>query len=342
MKGDEAWMKLAIEQARCGIGKTAPNPPVGAVIVKNGELVGKGWHRGAGLPHAEREAMADARRNHGDESLRGATAYVTLEPCSTFGRTPPCCDGLIEAGISRVVYACVDPNPAHAGRADERLKGAGIAVESGVMQDEAQKILRPFAKVQRTGLPWVMVKMAMSLDGRITRPEGESQWLTGESARADVQRLRAEADAILTSGATVRKDWPALTIREPELLLGRDQPWRVIMTEHPETLPQGAPVMSDEFRSRTLIRRGDLEKVLRDLVVEQGVLSVMVEAGGELVAELWRLRLIDEWVCYLAPMIAGGGVAVAGDIDLSAHLTDAEWTRLGDDVRMRAVVTSRA
>lgn len=341
MKEDEAWMKLAIEQARCGIGKTAPNPPVGAVIVKNGELVGKGWHRGAGLPHAEREAMADARRNHGDESLRGATAYVTLEPCSTFGRTPPCCDGLIEAGISRVVYACVDPNPAHAGRADERLKGAGIAVESGVMQDEAQKILRPFAKVQRTGLPWVMVKMAMSLDGRITRPEGESQWLTGEAARADVQRLRAEADAILTSGATVRKDWPALTIREPELLLGREQPWRVIMTEHPETLPQGAPIMSDEFRSHTLIRRGDFEKVLRDLVVEQGVLSVMVEAGGKLVAELWQADLVDEWVCYLAPMVTGGAVAVAGDIDISASMLHAEWKRCGDDVRMRALVARR-
>jgi diaminohydroxyphosphoribosylaminopyrimidine deaminase/5-amino-6-(5-phosphoribosylamino)uracil reductase len=338
MSDDETWMRLAIEQAQQGVGKTAPNPPVGSVIVKNGILLGKGWHRGAGRPHAEREAMADARERHGDETLRGATAYVTLEPCSTHGRTPPCVDGLIEAGIFRVVYACVDPNPAHVGRADERLARAGIEVTSGVLASEAEKILRPFSKVQRTGLPWVMVKMAMSLDGRISRPEGEGPWLTSAEARSDVQRLRAQCDAIMTTGATVRADWPALTIREPELCEGRPQPWRVIMTGHPETMPLQAPVMSDEHRERTLIRGGDVEKVLRELVIEQGVLAVMVEAGGEFVAELLRLRLVDEWVCYLAPMMTGGKVAVAGESDLSICWVDAEWKRLGNDVRVRARV----
>ena len=213
MTEDIHWMQLALTEARNGMGRTAPNPPVGAVIVKDGILLGKGWHRAAGKPHAEREALADA----GQKDLRGATLYITLEPCSTQGRTPPCTQGIIDAGIGRVVYACVDRNPDHAGRADFLLHAAGIEVVSGICQEEAEKLLRPFFKVRETGLPWVIWKSAMSLDGRITRPPGEGQWLTGELARADVQMIRATVDAILTSGETVRRDKPALTIRDPEL-----------------------------------------------------------------------------------------------------------------------------
>lgn len=338
MSEDEKWMSLAIAEARRGMGKTAPNPPVGAVIVKNGALLGKGWHRRAGQPHAEREAIADVVRAHGAAALVGTTAYVTLEPCSTQGRTPPCVNGLIEAGVARVVYACEDPNPAHAGRADHLLQQAGIAVESGVMREEAWHILRPFAKVQQTGLPWVMVKTAMSLDGRITRPEGEPMWLSGETSRADVQVLRSEVDAMLTSGETVRRDHPALTIRRADLLEGRLQPWRVVMTRRPETLPMTAPLFADDSRERTLIRSGDPATVLRDLVKNQGVLSVMVEAGGKLVADLFAAGLVDEVVVYLAPMIAGGVPAFAGMQDLMLSLEQAEWTVLGDDVRLRALV----
>ena len=241
---DEEWMKLALEEARKGVGKTAPNPPVGAVIVRDGEVLGKGWHRAAGQPHAEREALADA----GNLDLRDATIYVTLEPCSTHGRTPPCTDGIIAAGISRVVYACVDRNPDHAGRADALLRAAGIEVVSGVLAEEAGKILRPFFKVRETGLPWVIWKSAMSLDGRITRPPGEGQWLTGAEARTDVQQLRATVDTMLTSGETVRRDNPALTIRVPELLAGRSQPWRVVFSDRPESLDHDAAVFSDEWR----------------------------------------------------------------------------------------------
>ena len=251
---DAHWMQLALAEARKGVGRTAPNPPVGAVIVKHGVLLGSGWHRAAGQPHAEREALADACANHGREAVRGATVYVTLEPCSTHGRTPPCTQGLIDAGVARVVYACVDRNPDHAGRADTLLTAAGIVVASGVCRDEAERILRPFFKVRETGLPWVIWKTAMSLDGRITRPPGEGQWLTGEAARADVQQLRATADAILTSGATVRRDRPALTLRAPGLLDGRPQPWRVVFTDEPESLPKDAPLFTDEWRERTLIR----------------------------------------------------------------------------------------
>ena len=199
-------MQRAIDEARKGVGRTSPNPPVGAVIVRNGKELGAGWHRAAGQPHAEREAIAHVKRLHGEDTLKGATIYVTLEPCSTQGRTPACTAGVIEAGISKVVYAATDPNPAHAGRADEVLRAQGIEVVAGVLAREAERLIRPFAKVQRCGLPWVMLKTAMSLDGRLTRPPGESMWLTGPEARAEVQRLRSTVDALVTSGETVRGD----------------------------------------------------------------------------------------------------------------------------------------
>lgn len=338
---DEHWMALALAEARKGIGKTAPNPPVGAVIAKGDLLLGTGWHRAAGRPHAEREALADAIARHGAAAVRGATAFVTLEPCSTHGRTPPCTDGLIEAGISRVVYACTDRNPAHAGRADTILEAAGIEVLSGVLADDAEDILRPFFKVRETGLPWVVWKTAMSLDGRLTRPPGESRWLTGEAARADVQRLRSTVDAILTTGETVRRDRPALTIRVPELLAGRTQPWRVVFTDAPGTLPRDAPLFSDEWQDRTLLRsREKPAETLRALAREQGVLRCMTEAGGVFSAALVEAGLIDEVVVYLAPMLCGGPVpALAGaGLPEALRLGDAEFERLGDDVRVRAVV----
>lgn len=338
---DEHWMRLALEEARKGVGRTAPNPPVGAVIVKQNELLGKGWHRAAGKPHAEREAMADVRRQYGVESMHGATIYITLEPCSTTGRTPPCTDGIINAGMTRVVYACVDANDQHAGRADEVLNAAGVEVTSGVMSKEALAILRPFFKVQRTGLPWVIWKTAMSLDGRLTRPPSESQWLTGEAARADVQQLRSEVDAILTSGETVRRDKPALTLRVPELLEGRRQPWRVVFTGDKDSLPKDAPLFTDGNRERTLVRpREDLEASLRALAKEQGVLSCMTEAGGMFSAALLEAGLIDEVVVYLAPLLCGGAhPAMAGEgLAESLRLVDLDYCQFGNDLRMRGRV----
>ncbi len=338
---DEHFMRLALEEARKGIGKTAPNPPVGAVVVKDGVLLGAGWHRAAGMPHAEREALAAVIEKHGPDSARGATMYVTLEPCSTRGRTPPCTQGLIDAGLARVVYACVDRNPDHAGRADGILMTAGIEVTSGVCRDEAEKILRPFFKARETGLPWVIWKTAMSLDGRLTRPPGESQWLTSEQARADVQRLRASVDAILTSGATVRRDKPALTIREPDLLDGRQQPWRVVFSDHPESLPRDAPLFTDEWHARTLIRpRHDPAATLRALVREQGVLTAMTEAGGIFSAALIEAGLVDEVVIYYAPLLCGGPVpALAGaGLPHALELKETEFARFGNDIRCRGII----
>ena len=334
MSEDLRWMRVALAEARNGLGRTAPNPPVGAVIVKNGELLGKGWHRAAGQAHAELEALANAAA----KNVRGATLYITLEPCSTHGRTPPCTAAIIAAGISRVVYACVDRNPAHAGRADALLSAAGIEVVSGVAAAEAEKLLRPFFKVGQTGLPWVIWKSAMSLDGRITRPPGEGQWLTGELARADVQKLRSTVDAILTSGETVRRDQPALNIRIAELLAGRLQPWRVVVSDFPETLSL------DESMERTLIRpRGNLAEMLRGLARDQGVLSVMIEAGGVFSAAMFEAGLVDEVVAYYAPILCGGpspGLGGAG-LGESLHLDEISFQQLGKDIRVSGLIRAR-
>ncbi len=333
MSEDIHWMQIALEEAEKGVGRTAPNPPVGAVIVNDGKLLGKGWHRAAGQPHAEREALADVARNHGHTAARGATIYITLEPCSTHGRTPPCTQGLMDAGISRVVYACVDRNPDHAGRADALLTAAGIEVVSGVCRDEAERLLRPFFKVRETGMPWVIWKTAMSLDGRINRPPGEGQWLTGELARADVQKIRSTVDAIITSGETVRRDEPALNIRIPEWLIGREQPWRVIVTDHPESLPPQP--------ERTLIRpRRNLAETLRRLASEQGILSVMAEAGGVFSAALFEAGLVDEVIAYYAPMLCGGLTPGLGGLGFKEplHLKEIDFKQLGNDVRLRGVI----
>ena len=341
MTNDTHWMQLALIEARKGVGKTAPNPPVGAVIVKDGVMLGSGWHRAAGRPHAERAALAAALARHGRDAVRGATVYVTLEPCSTCGRTPPCTQALIDAGVARVVYACVDRHPEHAGRADALLTSAGIAVASGVCRIEAERLLRPFFKVLATGLPWVIWQSAMSLDGRITRPPGESRWITGEAARADVQQLRSTVDAILTSGTTVRHDQPALTIRVPELLEGRSQPWRVVFSDFPESLPLAAPLFTDAWRDRTLIRpRHDLTGSLRGLAREQGVLTAMTEAGGVFSAALFAAGLVDEVVVYLAPRLCGGTApALAGHpLHASLRLVETELIQLGNDFRCRGII----
>ena len=204
MKSDEVWMGLAIEEARKGVGLTAPNPPVGAVIVKDGTLLGQGWHKQAGAPHAEREAIADVLKSHPAEDLQQSTIYVTLEPCSSHGRTPPCCEGIVEAGITRVCFGAEDPNPDHAGIARKLLENEGVDVTTGICEEECLLLIRAFAKKQRIGLPWVILKSAISLDGRITRPAGESQWLTSLESREYVQGLRFKSDAVITGGNTLR------------------------------------------------------------------------------------------------------------------------------------------
>jgi diaminohydroxyphosphoribosylaminopyrimidine deaminase/5-amino-6-(5-phosphoribosylamino)uracil reductase len=333
---DQTFMRAALHEAARGIGHTSPNPAVGAVIVRGGRIVARGWHRRAGLPHAEIEAL---RALKNAEHARGATLYVTLEPCSTQGRTPPCVEAIIRAGFSRVVIGATDPNPAHAGRAFPLLRAAGIAVTPGVLEAECRALNVAFNKWIVTGLPWVIAKAGMSLDGRLTRPPGEGRWITSPASRADAMQLRARVDAVLIGAGTLRADNPRLTVRG---VPGARQPWRVVVTRS-GALPAQAHLFTDSHRARSLVyRRRPLAAVLRDLG-KKNVTSVLIEGGTRVLGEAFDRRLIDEVQFYVAPMLLGGPQVVIGGRGVGAtaeapRLIAPEYARLGDDLRLRALV----
>jgi len=334
---DEHWMSRAIELAQGGLYTTHPNPRVGCVIVKDDEVVGEGFHFRAGEPHAEVHAL----KNAGDKA-QGATAYVTLEPCSHHGRTPPCCDALIAAGVARVVAAMQDPNPEVAGRGLVRIEDAGISVASGVLEDEARLLNPGFLKRMETGLPYVRVKQAMSLDGRTAMASGESKWITGSEARSDVQRLRAMSDAIITGVDSIIHDDSSLTLRKDELGLASElaneaikhQPLRVVLDSQLR-IPEASKILalegetvviclnsSDEEKRQRLEAKGvtvwtqavasvgesnklDLNQVLNDLVEQRSINEVLVEAGAGLSASFINEKLVDECWTYIAPKLMG-------------------------------------
>jgi diaminohydroxyphosphoribosylaminopyrimidine deaminase/5-amino-6-(5-phosphoribosylamino)uracil reductase len=329
---DEAMMRLAIREARKGIGKTAPNPAVGAVLVRNGKVVSKGWHRAAGKPHAEVEAL----RKVSDGA--GCTLYVTLEPCSTHGRTPPCTMAIIQAGIRRVVFGATDPNPAHAGRAKKILKKAGVEVLTGVLADECRKLNAAWNKWIATGFPFVTAKVGMTLDGRIASFPG-LRWITSEAARADAMKLRASCDAILVGAETIRVDDPQLTLRGT----GKSrQPWRVIWSRSGE-IPPDSKILTDEFRDRTLVFKGkSLLSVLRDLG-RRGVQHVLIEGGGRTHGEAFDRGLVDRVVFYVAPVLLGGCTpSVGGRGKLDIQLANPIYKMLGADLRIEAEVLAKA
>lgn len=327
---DRSWMSRALMLAERGLYTTEPNPRVGCVLVVDGEVVGEGWHVRAGEGHAEVNALAQA-----GERARGATAYVTLEPCSHFGKTPPCADALIKAGVARMVAAMQDPNPQVAGNGLQRLREAGIAIECGLLEDQARALNPGFIKRMQQGLPWVRVKLAMSLDGRTAMASGESKWITGPAARADVQRLRARSGAVVSGADSVLLDDSALTVRASELGLPPDeaaaaaerQPLRVLIDslrrvpleqrffrEAGPTLviSTSAEQAADDYLavgSELLAVPGadgkvDLHAVLRTLA-ERGCNEVLVEAGAGLSGAFWRAGLVDELIVYMAPRLLG-------------------------------------
>jgi len=340
-------MAIAVEEAQKGIGLTSPNPAVGAVIVKDGVMLGKGYHKKAGLPHAEREAIAAVKDAHGAGAMQGATIYVTLEPCSTTGRTPPCTQGIIDHGISEVVYGAVDPNPDHAGAADAVLAEAGVKVVSGVLEEECEHVLRGFSSRLMRKRPWVIAKTAMSLDGRITRPPGEGQWLTCPASREVVQELRASVDAIIVGGRTLRKDNPRLTVRSEQLderFADKEQPYRVVITHSERTeLPQDLNVFTDEHKERTIVYTDTpFSEMLEDLA-ERGCNMVMLECGGGLMGQWFDEGLVDECCFFYAPMLTGGpDLAVGGEgVDSNEariRLKNVTYQKVENDVIARGVV----
>ena len=329
---DVKFMTAALREAARGVGHTSPNPAVGAVIVRGGRIIARGWHRGAGQPHAEIEAIRALRK---PELARGATIYVTLEPCSTHGRTPPCVEAIVSAGFARVVLGAIDPNPAHAGRGLALLRAAGIAVTGGVLEAECGALNAAFNKWIVTGLPWVIAKAGMSLDGRLTRPPGEGRWITSPASRTDAQQSRARVDAILIGAQTLRNDNPRLTVRG---IPGARQPWRVIFARK-GALPAEAHVFTDAHRERTLVYRSQsLRAVLRDLGRRE-ITSVLIEGGTRVLGEAFDRRLVDEAQFYIAPVLLGGpkvaiGGLGAGSNETAPRLANPCCKRIGDDLRL--------
>ena len=356
------WMHRALLRAHDALHRSDPNPRVGCVLVRDGEVLGEGATQAPGGPHAEIEALCDARERGHDP--RGATAYVTLEPCSHFGRTPPCVDALIAAGIGRVVAAMEDPNPLVAGRGFARLREAGIAVESGVCRDEARELNIGFDARMTRGRPWVRMKVAASLDGQSALANGCSQWITGDAARRDGHAWRARASALLTGIGTVRLDDPRLDVRDIDT---PRQPWRVLVDSRFE-VPVDARIVRHVRDGKRLVvvgavdhaaRRAALEAAgcetwlvpndtgkvdLAALIAELGrceVNELHVEAGGQLNGSLLRAGLVDELLAYIAPCLLGPGMPMIAlpPIDALEHrqaLTYHDVVRIGDDLRIRA------
>jgi diaminohydroxyphosphoribosylaminopyrimidine deaminase/5-amino-6-(5-phosphoribosylamino)uracil reductase len=355
-------MAEAVRLARQGIYSTHPNPNVGCVIVNGTEVVGRGWHRRAGEPHAEVLALREA----GDRA-RGADVFVTLEPCSHQGRTPPCADALIEAGVNRVVAAMQDPNPLVAGQGLARLRSAGIAVETGLLEAQAQQLNPGFIKRMQQGRPWVRVKLAASLDGRTAMASGESRWITSDAARQDVQRLRARSSAIITGIGTVLADDPSLNVRLEALQLNGvepvRQPLRVVLDSQLRlppaarllTLPGDTLVLTanaDQATWQTLQSAGaevalvktdqgqlDPAAVL-ELLAKRNINEVLLECGPTLAGAFMAAGLVDELVLYLAPHLMGdaarGLFRLPGLEKMQDRLT-LEWVdvrRVGLDLKL--------
>lgn len=354
------FMQRAMELAKRGWYTARPNPRVGCVIVADEEIIGEGWHERTGEDHAERAALADTQRRGG--SAKGATAYVTLEPCSHTGRTPPCVDALIEAGVARVVVGASDPNPKVNGQGVARLRAADIDVVTDILAERCAELNAGFNQRMITGRPRVRIKLAMSLDGRTAAANGQSQWITGDDARNDVHRLRAESGAVLVGRGTVQSDDPSLSVRLPGEW---PQPMRVVVDSHLEITP-GARMLSLPGETRIFTLSGDAARVralkdaggyveqvgvssgrldlgaVLDALGEAEINDVLIEAGPTLAGAFAAARLIDEYILYMAPMLIGDGgrglLHLPGIKQLNqAHALMIEAIDpVGDDWRIRA------
>ena len=326
MGRDERFMRIALAEARKSLGQTSPNPAVGAILVVGNRIVARGRHRRAGLPHAEVECLKRFRKMPKD-----ATLYVTLEPCSTVGRTGACTEQIKRSGVKTVVIGTTDPNPQHRGRGIEILREAGIEVRSGVLAEECAQLNEAFNKWIATGIPFVTAKCGMSLDGRLTRSKKESRWITSAAARKHAHALRAQTDAILIGAETLRIDNPQLTARSYGKIR---QPKRVVLTRSGK-LPRGAKFFRDRKNS-FVYRDLPLAAVLADLGQKE-VTSVMIEGGGEILGHALDERLIDKVQIYIAPIFTGGSVVAFGGAGArktseSAHLERVRFEKIGPDV----------
>jgi len=363
---DHQWMSEALAEAQKALYLANPNPRVGCVIVKDGQVIGRGFTQAVGGPHAEVQALADAKSNGKDAA--GSIIYVTLEPCSHTGRTPPCVDALISAKPAKVIAAMTDPNPLVVGQGLERLKAAGIAVECGLKEFEARTLNRGFISRMTRGLPWVRLKIAASLDGKTALPSGQSQWITGPLARADGHHWRAQACAIVTGVGTIREDDPSLNVREVET---PRQPWRIIVDSKLETPPHAKILNSDQSgimivcanlddsssqaKAKAFEARGievismanesgkvDLPKLFAYLAQNRDMNEIHVESGFKLNGSMLREGCVDELLLYYAPFFMGEGIGMANLPAVSSLNSRQDWqiidqSIIGSDIRLRLV-----
>jgi diaminohydroxyphosphoribosylaminopyrimidine deaminase/5-amino-6-(5-phosphoribosylamino)uracil reductase len=326
---DERFMRAALSEAKKALGRTSPNPAVGAVLVARNKIIARGHHRQAGAPHAE----VDCLHHVGNKLPRDSTLYVTLEPCSTAGRTAPCVDEIVRSGVKTVVVGTIDVNPRHRGRGITLLKNAGVKVRDGILADECASLNEAFNKWIVSGRPFVIAKCGMSLDGRLVRPQGESRWLTSSDARRHAHILRGQVDAILVGAETVRIDNPRLTVRG---VFRPKQPLRVVLTRS-DNLPRDAHLFTDRFAKQTLVYRcKSLEFALRDLG-QKNITSVLIEGGGNVLGQALDQHLIDKVQIYLGPIFTGGRVVAfpglgAESTDNAARLTRVRYQIIGQNV----------
>ncbi|WP_336938680.1 bifunctional diaminohydroxyphosphoribosylaminopyrimidine deaminase/5-amino-6-(5-phosphoribosylamino)uracil reductase RibD [Acinetobacter modestus] len=347
---DQYWMQQAIELARLGQYSTKPNPNVGCVIVKDGQLIGEGYHPKAGQPHAEVFALRQA-----GEHAKGATAYVTLEPCAHYGRTPPCAEALVKAQVKKVVVACSDPNPLVAGKGVQILQAAGIEVETGLCVETAKTLNLGFLKAMSMGSPYVRLKIASSLDGRTAMASGESKWITGAIARQDVQHWRAISGAVITGIQTVLADDCELNVRELEEvdLTSVVQPKRVVLDrqgqlplsakilKNPETVMVMTP-FRQELADLGVIQLAPqpLSQLLQTLTQQYQIYDVLVEAGATLSTAFLQQGLVDEMISYVAPTLLGQSARAMFNAEFSTMAEQLRFdlvdvTQLGQDIRLR-------
>jgi diaminohydroxyphosphoribosylaminopyrimidine deaminase / 5-amino-6-(5-phosphoribosylamino)uracil reductase len=358
---DRRAMARALELAAKGLETTHPNPPVGCVIARGEQIIAEGFHERAGGPHAEAAALQALASGVGLDAAAGATAYVTLEPCSHFGRTPPCADALVNARVARVVFAVPDPNPRVAGAGAAKLAQAGIQVDVGLMEAEAEDVNAGYLKRRRKGVPFVRVKAGMSLDGRTALANGKSKWITSDAAREDVQRWRARSSAVLTGIGTVLADDPLLNVRQPSV-------WRrpavVVLDANARTLPtarlftgggqvvvftrtaQGSGAAALKLKGARVEPMGggdrlDLNAVLRKLGGDLEMNEVLVEAGPTLTGAFVREGLVDELLLYMAPKLLGPqgrplfDLPLLEDLQRATSFTIIESAQVGPDIRLR-------
>ena len=336
---DEAFMRAALLEAAKGVGQTSPNPAVGAVLVIGNRIVAKGHHRRAGQPHAEIECL----RSYNRPLRKGATLYVTLEPCSTAGRTPPCTQVLIDAGLEKVVIGAVDVNPIHQGRGLALLRAAGVTVRAGVLAAECTALNEAFNKWTRTKRPLVIAKCGMTLDGRLTRPHSEERWITSAPARKHANRFRAQVDAIMIGAETLRTDNPRLTARG---VRGARQPWRVVLSRSGK-VPRDAHLFTDRWADRTIVFRNQSLEAVLQLLGKREITSVLLEGGGDMLGQALDAHLIDKVHIYLGPLFSGGPVIAfpglgAASTHKAARLYNVRYEKIGSDLFFTAQTTDQA